>query len=196
MNRKFFNYIAFVFILMGCRKEHGPVLGHSPNHSNITSPDLINMKFKSGTYWVFTDSITNTSDSNYIINPLEFMDINSGETYTFQVQTCCNKENYQIVTWGINRTGPYQSTDELIYRPFNTPFIPPASNYIPLDSMFVYDRYYKNVEKTIVDPDPLESNKKVIYYLNADYGFLRKDIFSSSNTLISKKLIIRKNIVR
>jgi len=76
MNLKFLKYIVVGFILTGCHKEKNYWADRgctgSPTYDfPITSPDLINMKFKSGTYWVFTDSITNIRDSNFLLDPQE-----------------------------------------------------------------------------------------------------------------------------
>jgi len=200
MNLNFFKYVVFSFALLACHKKETPHL-FGPSHYGINSPDLLKFKFKAGTYWVYNDSITSMRDSSYVINPREYTiqyNGNSYDTYTFQVQRCCGPdstiENYQIAQSSIMKNPQNVETGDRIYLPFNETNNSLGFTYF--DSVFIYDRYYKNVEKAIIDKDYSEGNKKVIYYINSDYGFLRKDIFNSGNSLISKKLLIKKNIVR
>lgn len=164
------------------------------------SLQMLDAKYKIGTYWIFMDSVSNVFDSTFVNSNSE-SDIYDGcvttyHVYDYSLRSVPNFEynSYRIVTGGIfkNSNGPNSGT--LIYSQYYYS----TSNYsiVYLDSFFVYDRYYKHLSQTTVLKDPTYNNNKVIYYINTEFGFLRTDILDSSENFISKRLLVRKNIVR
>jgi hypothetical protein len=192
--------------ILSCSKKDDNS-GHSPCSGNeattyITSPDLQNCKYKTESYWVFVDSVNNSFDSISVesFNQGFLDDIcgNSHEIHSFKTISSSSMEStdYVVVAGGLFKdfTGSPNSGTQ-IYDDFNT--TTSMSNYIigHLDSIFIYDRYYKNVLQVEIENDPTEDHNKSFYFINSEFGFLRHDIYSS-NTLVSKKVLMRKNIIR
>lgn len=121
----------------------------------------------------------------------EYCENNYHEVYTFQVNA---KDVFstgdRYILEGDNMTRNQKYEDGSGYSIF-------IGNALKLDSMFIYDRYYKNVEGFLKNSDPAENGEKVIYYINTEFGFLRKDVFiGTGNFLKSQKLLKNKFIVR
>jgi hypothetical protein len=155
------------------------------------SAEISNFKFIPGTYWIFIDSATMVIDTMKVliasgnIMPYEYCKDNYHEIYNFQVNA---GDSY--ILEGDNMTRNQKYEDGSSYSIF-------VGNALKLDSMFIYDRYYKNVEGFLKNSDPAENGEKVLYYINTEFGFLRKDVFlGTSNFLKSQKLLKDKFIVR
>jgi hypothetical protein len=194
--------VVLVLLAFGCNKEEDVTVKCGSDYHDISSPDILNAKFKPGTYWVYFDSIAMTSDST-IVNTIS--EGNAGQcneyhAYGMNLVSYPNLLGSNIAMYytGIEKnTGGLPNTGIMIYTDFNVPDSSASFNCSRLDSVFIYDRYYKRVEKVTVNKDPSTTAKtKSVYYFNSAYGILRQDIYNASNVLTNKKLLVRKNIVR
>jgi len=181
--------ISIIALTVACEKEepYDKVCGgHRNNSSQINDNDLRNMFFKNNTYWVFVDSINSQVDSVYVnYSGLGTMsDIRNNTYQIYSISTTWG--TYTIVPGGLfyGVTGNVGS-GENIYSSINT---------IVLDSIFVYDKYYYDVHKTTYSP--YNSEVSSIYYINSEFGFIRRDVIHASSGILSKKFLMRKNIVR
>jgi hypothetical protein len=194
--------LVSIFAAVGCNKEQDVSVKCGNDYYPISSLDVAYAKFKQGTYWVYLDSITMNSDSTVINSVSEG---NAGKCEEFQAYginlvsyPTFIQSNLAIYFTGIEKnTGGLPNSGIKIYTDFNVPDSSSGFKCSRLDSVFIYDRYYKRVEKVIVDQDPSNTGKtKSVYYFNNAYGLLRHDIYNASSALTNKKLLIRKNIVR
>ncbi|MBP7809789.1 MAG: hypothetical protein KA163_10885 [Bacteroidia bacterium] len=199
--------VTFILLSSCAKKDRDDGLGSDacniPINTPISSTDLLKADFKTGSYWIFLDSISLTYDSAIVIQ--------ESNDYQHTSGFCENQKN-QIITYkikyfpslviedyriggdlaGITKT-PYTT----VYIEFNQPQTPSSQySFVYYDSLFIYDRYYYRVEKSTITQDVTENNNTVIYYMNSDLGFLRKDIINTSSAVISKKFLIRKNIIK
>lgn len=191
-----------VIAMVSCDKDKETTNECDGTYYQISSPDLLNGMLKTGTYWVYMDSVALATDSTVISS---FSEGKAGaceefHAYGYNLVSYPNLlgSNMAIYQGGIEKnTGGLPNSGIKIYTDFNFPDSSSAFNCSRLDSVFIYDRYYKRVEKVIVANDPSNVGKtKSIYYFNSAYGLLRHDKFNSSNALVWKKLLMRKNIVR
>lgn len=194
--------LVVAIAIVSCGKEQDVTEKCDDTFFDISSPDLLNNKLKPGTYWIYHDSVSMTTDSAVISSVSEG---NTGKCeeyhaygYNMVTYPALLASNMAIYYTGIEKnTGGLPNSGIKIYTDFNFPDSSSTFNCSRLDSVFIYDRYYKRVEKVTVAADPSNPGKtKSIYYFNSDYGLLRHDKFNSSNTLTAKKLLKRKNIVR
>ena len=196
--------LILLMALVACSKdnkpEHNPC-GGSKTTSYITSPDLQNCQYKTGSYWVFIDSVDNTVDSisiesdyhGFIEDPCG----NSFEIHSFKIisSTLSEKTDYVVAAGGLFKDfngSPNSGTQ--IYDDFNTTVS--KTNYVieRFDSLFVYDQYYEKVLRVEIEKDKTEDNSRSVYFINSEFGFLKHDIYSN-NILISKKVLMRKDII-
>jgi len=201
------SYIFSILILTlsSCSKEDTPQKNNCElsNHtSHITSQDLINCKYITGTYWIYVDSVSLQDDSVYINNYSQgFMDEsicnNMYENHSFQtVSFPSNKtEKYSVVSGGLFKNVSGVNSGTQIYDDYS--IASSATSFVidRFDSIFVYNQYYYNVLKVLIENDHPEQNQKSIYYINSDFGFLKHEIYQNS-TLSANKILMRKNIVR
>ena len=200
MKNFFFSIVVFA-CFYSCKKERHEPLGGGCDPDRVFPldyPDLLNMNFKQASYWIHFDSIALTSDSSYVTNPYsDLADLNG-----------CGK--YQVLHYNIQHTLTTVPTETLsIY--YEGVFSNSGKIYINyssvenqtgfysrsyFDSLFIYDRYYKKVEKSTIFDDPSENHFKTVYYMNSEFGLLRKDIYNLSNSLIAKRLLIRKSVLK
>ena len=194
--------LILVVVFASCNKEEDVSVKCSDTYYNITSPDLLNAKFKTGTYWVYLDSVSLTTDSTVISSYSEGDAGKCSEYHAFGFNMvsypALKASNMAIYFSGIlKNSGGLPSSGIQIYTDFNFPDSSATYNCSRLDSVFIYDRYYKRVERVIVAKDVSNTGStKSIYYFNSTYGLLRQDIFNASSALTAKKLLMRKNIVR
>lgn len=198
-----FVFQSFVSCKQSGSSEKAPDCRRPSQTYYITDPGSNQAKFKTGTYWVFYDSITSTIDSNVVYEhssgfskpPLACDD---SEYWFFRVKRYnpfeWGHEWYSIDPRGMGLNPMEHLFDPNIYSPVLSNSS--LSTHVRLDSIFVYDRYYKNVEMSTFFNDPVETGNKAVYYFNPEFGFLRKDLFNASNQLTRKRLLIRKNIIR
>jgi hypothetical protein len=188
--------------MVSCGKEQDVTAECSDAFYDITSPDLQYGKLKTGTYWIYQDSVTMTSDSTIISSISEGKTGKCEEYAAYGINLVTYPallgSNMAIYYTGIEKnTGGLPNSGIKIYTDFNFPDSSSAFNCSRLDSVFIYDRYYKRVEKVTVAADPSNTGKtKSIYYFNSEFGLLRHDKFNASNVLTNKRLLKRKNIVR
>ena len=191
-----------IALLASCDKDKEVKNECTGVYYEITSPDLLNNKLKTGTYWIYLDSVSMATDSTVVSSYSEGKAGKCEEfhAYGYNLVTypALLGSNIAIYQGGIEKnTGGLPNTGIRIYTDFNFPDSSSAFNCSRLDSCFIYDRYYKRVEKVTIAADPSNVGKtKSIYYFNSDYGLLRQDKFNASSALISKRLLKRKNIVK
>ena len=195
-------FLVSVVALTSCQKGEDVTVKCSDTYYNITSPDLLNAKFKTGTYWVYLDSVSLTTDSTLVTSHSEGDAGKCSEYHAFGFNMvsypALKASNMAIYFNGLlKNSGGLPTSGVLIYTDFNFPDSTSIYNCSRFDSVFIYDRYYKRVERVTVAKDPSNiGSTKSIYYFNSAYGLLRQDIFNSSSALTAKKLLMRKNIVR
>ena len=156
-------------------KEKAPDCSGPSQTYYITDPGSIQAKFKTGTYWVFYDSITSTIDSNVVYEHSSgfskpALACDDSEYWFFRVK------RYNPFEWGmewysIDPRGMGLNPSEHLYDPnIYSPTLNNSSLSIHqrLDSIFVYDKYYKNVEMSTFFNDPVESGNKAVYYFNTE----------------------------
>lgn len=191
-----------VVAMVSCSKEQNVTDQCNEPYHDITSPDLLNNKLRQGTYWIYLDSVTMTIDSTIVTSSSEG---NVGvceeyKAYGYNLVSYPSLLGSNIAIyqgWIEKNTGGLPGSGIKIYTDFNFPDSSSSFVCSRLDSCFIYDRYYKRVEKVIVASDVSNPGRtKSIYYFNSDYGILRHDKFNASNALVWKKLLKRKNIVR
>lgn len=179
--------------VVSCKKEEVHSQCENQGISYITSSDLLNSRYKTGTYWVYIDSVSMQSDSTYITEFNQEMMSDCG--YTFQTHWYNTKSDpssevnrYIVVAGGLFKgfNGSVGS-GTLLYDP-------PKPGYL-IDSVFICDRYYYDVKRMEIASDPTEGDKHSIYYINSGYGILKHEIYDG-NTLVSQKLLKSKYIVR
>lgn len=191
-----------VFAMVSCNKDQDTTEPCNTPFNDITSPDLLQGKLKAGTYWIYMDSVSLTIDSTIVTSASEG-NVGSCEEfhaygYNMVTYPALLASNMAIYYTGIEKnTGGLPASGIKIYTDFNFPDSSSSFNCSRFDSVFIFDRYYKRVEKVTVKNDPSNPGKtKSIYYFNSEFGLLRHDKFNASNALTAKKLLKRKNIVR
>ena len=196
------NFRAIIgVVLLGsffsCQKPPQPEM-KGPNcndtQTKYISSEISNFKFKKGTYWVYIDSISLLIDTmkvdsvfGYGLRFYQYCPNNFHEIYVFQVNvqydiSAGSRDQYLLDENTIKLNPRTEDAHGFYY-----------DNSSKIDSMFVYDRYYKSIVTSTHEFD----GDKAILYTNSSYGFLRKDVFfGTSNQIKSKKLLIDKFIVR
>lgn len=207
---KHISLILISIILFACHKEEHPALGGGAGcgqeiHTTISRPELKDFFFKQGSYWVYMDSLNlSYSDTLKIDYPTSYGDFQSAP------YSCRYNETFTFIGW--SRTMVEQTDREYIIKPDSfitlsryqhskntVMFLPvgtPNNPCVFYDSLFVYDRYYKNVIKSDTIRGANGISFKMVCYFNSQYGFLRNDLFNSSNQLISRKLVYAKNVIK
>ncbi len=194
------NGIIVVIILIlfsSCKKnqdshERGPDCSQKPT-KYITS-EISNFKFKQGTYWIFIDSISLAVDTMNVlsagssITPYTYCENNFHEFYAFKMRPTGNNtigDQYSLEGNRLMRNQRSEDgTDDQIY----------LGGAPKIDSLFIYDRYYKAVEGYL--KSDLQSGGKTAYFINTDFGFIKIERYNSNNQLISRRLLKEKFIVR
>lgn len=193
---KLFIHIIFLILisLSSCKKDSKSIDRTNDCSKVYFSPNINNFKYKKGSYWVYIDSISLTIDTMRIDTVLFDGFVNSGqcfngniEYYCFRVNNGSPKNEYSLQgdKLFLNQTDIVGTGTEIY-----------IDSSPKIDSMFVFDRYYKSVVTNTHPHELSENNNKTIFYTNTTYGFLKKEVYNSSNQLISKKLLKDKFIVR
>ncbi len=173
------------------------------------STDIAKLKLKKDSYWVFLDSISMTLDSMYIDSVLYYgmypfdasCPTRTYEGYAFSLKSSLDTSKldvYRLKAGSFDRNpASLLDANGSIYVDYGFGALAQGSNNTLLkkDSVFVYDQYYKNVV-IVTRPNDNTEAKKTIYYINSEYGFLKKEIYSSTNALLSKKVLKSKNVIR
>ncbi|NOZ45484.1 MAG: hypothetical protein GXO79_01740 [Chlorobi bacterium] len=201
------HYIGFILILtvLSCNKEDNNQ-GHNPCGDKFTafisSIDLQNCKYKTGSYWVMKDSVENTFDSILVKSSNQgFIDDICGNYYEIHSFKTISSYSSKLTDYVVVAGGLFKGFDGTpnsgtqIYDDFNT--TSSMTNYVVehFDSIFIYDKYYMKVLQVEIENDPTENHNKSLYFINSEFGFLRHDIYVD-NILTSKKVLVRKYIVR
>ena len=199
--------LVFSFLISACKKEEGIALGTNSicpyescgNTFNI-SQDLLECLYKTGTYWVYIDSVSLSVDSVSIVS--FFADFRSFQGNAYEEHSFAtisypslDTTRYRVWTPAIMKNygeGPTSGTAVYESQDYLNNF---TSNSVLLDSVFVYDQYYSNVLQVEIENDPTENGNQSFYYSNAEYGFLRHEVYASG-TLVSQKVLVNKNIIR
>jgi len=198
-------FLLFI-IFISCKKNvddiGNKVCSSSNGISNIDSPDLQNCMYKTGTYWIYIDSMDYSIDSTVITEFIHdyISDVcsNQYETHSFKTKSYPSETltDYVVVPGGLFKD--YYGSVNSGYRIYDDYYSTSSmTNYSPkqLDSVFIFNQYYKNVLQVEIETDKTENDKKSIYYINSEYGFLRHDLYSD-NVLVSQKILKDKKIIR
>lgn len=182
--------LLLLMLCASCEKEEPRdkmCMGHRNNTSYIQDAELRQMFYKPGSYWVYIDSMNVDTDSIYVESSgaSSVTDIcgNSYQTYGISLQW----GTFLVVPGGvfIGTDGSANSGTNIYSEHGNT---------LVMDSVYIYDRYYYNVHKTMFTPP--NSQTSTVYYINGEYGFLRRDLVHVNTGTLSKQLLMRKQIVR
>ncbi|MDX2360823.1 MAG: hypothetical protein QNK23_08460 [Crocinitomicaceae bacterium] len=210
MKNLFFVGILLLLVGSACKKEEDNWNGQNgscPYPSGCTtfeiiSTDLLDCFYKTGTYWVYVDSVNLAIDSVAIISfdtgsIYTNSNANTYEHHSFSTLTypAIDTLNYRVMPWGIMKEfDEYVFSGTSVYESiFNLNSFEPSA--VILDSIFIYDQNYYDVVRIEIANDPTEASNQSFYYTNAEFGFLRHDVYSGA-ALISKKVLMNKNIVR
>ena len=189
MNHKHLFYLFCILSFLSCKKEESahrdPCGGAGPADVQIAH-ELENFKFKPGTYWVFLDTINGATDSIHVNSYSEEV------TYS-PCQITFHIYSFNATSYPSMQSMHYELKASELDKNSTTIYgTNPPSHF---DSLFIYDQYYYNIVVSTVTHDDSEGNNNSKYYLNSDFGFLRHDV-DSNNIPISRRFLIRKNIVR
>jgi hypothetical protein len=187
-------YIGIAILLLAffaCKKtEEEPGKGPhcSPAPTRYISPEISKFKFKKGSYWVFVDPV------NPIIDTVKLDSITYDGLAAYQYCPDNKYEAYGFLIYSsyFTPSGMQRYTlsdDRLILNQAseNDNGIYTTSSPI-IDSLFIYDRYYKSVVIFYL------SGYK--YYINSDFGFLKLEVYDVNGNLLSQKLLKDKIIIR
>lgn len=201
---KYLLIVVFTVSLWSCKKkEDDPIKEDCSNayHYALNSADLLSARFRTGTYWVFRDSVTLELDSEYVMaeqlaqyKDPENCDLYDYYAYNTKIDTFA-RINVYLINWnGILKSPTSVKDGNTIYKDYAK--TKQNGSLTTYDSLYVYDRYYYNVIKASVAKDTTFNNKKTVYYTNSAVGVLKIEIYQNDSTLSTKKLLIRKNIIK
>ncbi len=195
---KLYIYVSSLLflVLFSCKQKNGEVKGPecSSAPTKYITPEISNFKFKAGTYWIFIDSISMQIDTMTVISasgsvsPYEYCKNNYHEFYVFKIRPMGNNtigDQYSLEGNRLMRNQRNEDgTSDQIY----------LGGAAKIDSIFIYDRYYRAVEGYL--NSDTQYGGKTAYFMNTDFGFIKIEHYNTSNQLISKKLLKDKFIVR
>jgi hypothetical protein len=226
MLKRLFIFIFLLSLLItSCsKKQTYETKGPKCKGDSYFTSEIKKLMLKAGSYWVYYDSIANVIDSTYIYSAAGALNQSTTDCpdthidsygYTTYSSIAGDPQYYNLLGGRL----VYSNSTNFYYDPLNRPSnysldiycdynscsvsdYGAVNNYsqnlsvVKRDSAFIYDRYYKNVDVFTCTSDPRFYNQKTIYYTNADFGILKKEIFNSSNVATSRKVLIRKLILR
>ncbi|MFI5220361.1 MAG: hypothetical protein ACHQNT_12830 [Bacteroidia bacterium] len=194
--------ILFFATLIGasCHKDEyqkqNPCYGTSGGNIAMDT-NLLNYRFKTGTYWVFVDSTSTVVDSLYITSHEQgWTDDPCNLSFQYHQFSATSYPSMKSIYHEL-KINSLTREGSTIYYSFNhvsgggSDFT--CTHY---DSLYIFNQYYHNVAETIVPLDLSEERHKSIYYMNAEFGFLRIDNFDSNNIVISQKFLYHSNIIK
>lgn len=181
---RIFIIIFLLITLFSCKKqetENPDMCGD--NTMEYMSPSIYDAKFKIGTYWVYIDSLTSQIDTMKITNILADgvygstrCENQKHEYYAFQVDKSFasfgSGDIYSLRRDGVMLNQTEELGNNYIY----------TSTSVKIDSVFIYDRYYKSVVKN--------TGFGITMYFNLSYGLLRIDS-NGRKRLLKDKFIVR-----
>jgi hypothetical protein len=190
-------FIAILFLVIliavSCKKhqdtyDRGPTCANQP--IRYIDQEIKKFKFKMGSYWVFVDPIYPIIDTMRIYSIIvdditddQYCPDNKYERYAFSVfssyYTLSNTQYFYLLDSRLilNPNSSYQ-TQSGIY----------TTSSAKIDSIYIYDRYYKSVVTYKIN-----NNK---YYINSEFGFLKLEVLDNAGNVTSQKLLKDKFIVR
>ncbi len=190
-------YLLFILLALGlssCTKEEYVPKGPSCNDpgTRYISGEISNFKYKKGSYWVFVDSVSMVTDTMRIdttysmISAYQYCPDSYYEYYGLQTnQKTDNSSQFDIYSLTTSLMTLNQRSENGYGYAIYTDATP------EVDSLFIYDRYYKKVVKTSLGP----AGENTVFYINTTEGFLKKEVYRN-NQLISKKCLKNKYILR
>lgn len=203
MTKALFSLFALSILITSCKKDNDVSNGNAgclnPNQvTPIINADMLNTKYKTGTYWLYTNTVNNQNDSVYVHYDSSGYVTSSYCNYTaefheFRTMSSQSQTStrYAVADAGLFKdfTGGY-NTGTCIYSRFEPQTM--LTDVSSFDSIYIHDQYYYEVMRYKITESP--SNHS-FYYVNSDFGILRIDDYSNS-ALTSQQLITGKNIVR
>jgi hypothetical protein len=202
--------VLILLAILSCSKSnHGP-LGHSicengVTHMAVTDPDLVALRFKEGSWWLFQDSMNTSFKDTLFIQYVV-----SGETSPHEY-SCDYSDQYSMSVWC--RYMPEHYDRKYYFNPWkfatsSTSLLSPET-FMELpknapnnpckfyDSLLVNTKYYKNIIKSdTVRYTYMSVAYKMICYFNSTDGFVRNDIFDQNNQLLFKRWLIGSNVIK
>lgn len=184
-----------ILILSSCKKDNHSQTGKPDCQQEPTiyiNPEIAKFKFKVGTYWIYIDPVYP------IVDTLRVMTVTTDGIIDGQY---CPNNKYELYQFKVNQlyfgTNGYD-TFSLYNDKMSVNQIPvePGGIYSTssqkIDSLFIYDRYYKSV---VVATD-FHSYGSIKYYFNSDYWLLKRELYDNTGNIISQRLLKDKFIVR
>lgn len=223
--------IALVcFLFVSCKKEKTPQ--EQSSHANaplpctahpatpISNPDMLACKFKTGSFWVFRDSLSGATDTLFVQN----LTRTSGYSYSNPGSPCDSLEIF--VVSAITKNEPAEPIKRMQYWIYenaillSNDYYSPGANPLPFlytpsaqgsgftiqDSLFIYDRYYHKVGRSEVfeftttkrgeNPTTLFSKSLRIYF-SLEFGPLQLDVYDRlTKQLVERRQVIARTILR
>ncbi|MCJ8288419.1 MAG: hypothetical protein HRT58_00190 [Crocinitomicaceae bacterium] len=201
-----FYILIILLVTASCKKDkydsngNGNIPPETPITYTISKPDLVDFKFKAGTYWVYIDSVNNTIDSVSVEGFGFDSLLDEGNYYEYHLFNTISYPSMETTQYAVNPFGVYKggngtsNSGQRIYLGNELNYFTNCLSN-PVDSMYIYNQYYYDVVRIEVGNDQTENNYKSFYYINSEFGFLRHDMYSGGS-LISKRILVDKNIVR
>jgi hypothetical protein len=184
--------------------------------------NLLKCKFKAGTFWVFKDSITNNIDTLYVeslgpytgglipnnvpYDPCPIEIISMKTEFRNDTGNVLIHMNYLITKYGLILSNEFYwqagaQPVPYVYKSTNV-----DASYKTWDSLFIVDRFYKNVgESDAVQFTSTEykHNPTRMYsqtfksYFNPEFGFLQFDLRDRlTGQLTGRRKLITRNIIK
>lgn len=191
MKHKLLSLIILSFFFFSCKKKEnhddkGPDCSSTP--IKYITPEIANFKFKLGTYWVYTDPVNPIIDTMRVysvgfdgLTNNQYCPDNKYEYYSFTVDK---------MYFGSNGYDVYSLLDDRLIINIASESQPGmySSSSPKIDSVFIYDRYYKSVV--------VYNKGNYKYYFNSEYGLLKTEGYDNSGVLVTQKVLKDKFIVR
>ncbi|MES2764010.1 MAG: hypothetical protein V4677_17470 [Bacteroidota bacterium] len=185
---RFLISIIVLTALFACKKKQntdshaGMCADQPPVYLNS---EITDSKFKMGTYWVYIDSVTSQIDT---------MKITSIISEGLQGNSKCSNQKHEYYAFEVNKK--YSGTTTALYDIFSLQYSDIMlnqtqelgnnfiyrSNSTKIDSLFIYDRYYRSVVKSVLG--------NVTLYYNTGYGLLKIEN-PAGKKLLKDKFIVR-----
>jgi hypothetical protein len=198
--------------------SHGPPPCTSTVTEYISDYRVVLCKFKVGSYWVFQDSITNLIDTlllqseNTTFIPGPQYSCKQTERSVLKMALKNEPEHvlktmdYEVWPDGVVMESEYFWTSGSQPKPYLYTQYTNISQSVLIDSIFIYDRYYKQVRESIAYQFTQESKyaspvhmfpNSLKTYFNAEFGPLRFDLRDRiTNQLTGRRKVISRFIVR
>ena len=182
---KLFTFVFIFMALISCKKEEERITTCTETPILYILPEISNFKFKTGTYWVYIDSTSLKIDT---------IKLNAVTLDGIANNSFCKNQKYEYYAYTVSKKyNDFTSSSGDTYslkagvlmlnqsEEAGNNFVYDASSS-KIDSMFIYDRYYKSVVKTVKDTFTL--------FYNTSYGLLKIET-SGNKKLLKDKVIVR-----